>query len=258
MEMSKPRNSSDTEPRGRSDTQRAVRNGSEQEIRKRQVLLRNPVFAELGVDPLGDVVRKSALVRFAKKKALHENGEPGQAVHVVASGRVRVLRRGEAPHRVVTLAYRGPGELVGENCIVAGGEHADDAVAHDPVEAVRVPARLVARLLDGHPAFCRALLSVATARRLELETRLQTLLTRSVESRLAEFLVEAAEEYGIPESRGVLVGVKYTHQEIASCIGATRETVTVSLGELKRRELLLVEHRRLVLTDVDAMRALVR
>jgi CRP/FNR family cyclic AMP-dependent transcriptional regulator len=256
--MRQPRKSSNTEAQQRSEPERSVRGGSEQEVRKRQVLLRNPVFAALGVDALGDVVRKSALVRFVKRSALHEVGEAGQSIHVVATGRVRVLRRGEAMHRAVTLAYRGSGELVGENCLLGGGDHADDAVAQDTVEAVRVPARLVARLLEAHPAFCRALLSVVTARRLELETRLQTLLTRSVESRLAEFLVEAAEEYGIPESRGVLVGVKYTHQEIASCIGATRETVTVSLGELKRRELLLVEHRRLVLTDLDAMRDLVR
>jgi CRP-like cAMP-binding protein len=258
MEMSKPRNSSETETPERSEAERAVQGGSEQEIRKRQVLLRNGVFSALGPEALGEIVRKSSLLRFAKKRALHEGGDPGQSLHVVASGRVRVLRHGESAHRVVTLGYRGPGDLVGENCVVGGGNHEDDAIAHDAVEAVRVPVRTVARLLDGHPAFCRALLAVTTMRRLELETRLQTLLTRSVESRLAEFLVEAAEEYGIPESRGVLVGVKYTHQEIASSIGATRETVTVGLGELKRRELLLVEHRRLVLTDLEAMRALVR
>ena len=231
--------------------------GSEQEVRKRQVLLRNAAFAALSVEAMAEVVRKSTLVRFARRRALYEADEPGQAIFVVASGRTRVVRYGGV-NRVVTLAYRGPGELLGESCVAGADTHEDSALAQDTVEAVMIPARLVARLLDAHTGFCRRLLAVMGERRREIEVRLQALLTRSVESRLAEFLLDAATHYGIPESRGVLVGVKFTHQEVASYIGATRETVTVTLGDLKRRELLLVDHRRLVLTDVDALRALVR
>jgi CRP-like cAMP-binding protein len=50
-----------------------------------------------------------------------------------------------------------------------------------------------------------------------------------------------------------LIGVKYTHQEIADYVGSTRETVTLTLGELKRRDLLLFDHRRIVVRDPDAL-----
>ena len=84
-------------------------------------------------------------------------------------------------------------------------------------------------------------------RRLEAERRVESLLSRSVESRVAEFLLEAAERHGIPETRGVLIGVRYTHQEIADYVGSTRETVTLTLGEMRRQELLCFDHRRIVI-----------
>jgi CRP-like cAMP-binding protein len=101
------------------------------------------------------------------------------------------------------------------------------------------------------------MLMLMVERRIQAERRVESLLSRTVESRVAEFLVDASERHGIPESRGVLIGVKYTHQEIADYVGSTRETVTLTLGDLRRRELLVFDHRRIVLTDPDAIRSLV-
>jgi CRP/FNR family transcriptional regulator, cyclic AMP receptor protein len=50
-----------------------------------------------------------------------------------------------------------------------------------------------------------------------------------------------------------LIGVKYTHQEIADYVGSTRETVTLTLGELRRKNLVLFDHRRIVVRDLDAL-----
>jgi CRP-like cAMP-binding protein len=36
-------------------------------------------------------------------------------------------------------------------------------------------------------------------------------------------------------------------------VGSTRETVTLTLGELKRRDLLVFDHRRIVVRDIDAL-----
>ena len=93
-------------------------------------------------------------------------------------------------------------------------------------------------------------------RRMEAERRIEALLSRTVESRVADFLLRAAESHGIQESRGRLIGVKFTHQEIANYVGSTRETVTLTLGDMKRRGLILFDHRRVVVQDEEALRKL--
>jgi CRP-like cAMP-binding protein len=113
--------------------------------------------------------------------------------------------------------------------------------------------RQVHHLLTRNPELARRLLRLMVERRLDTERRIESLLSRTVESRVAEFLLDAAQRHGIPDSRGLLIGVKYTHQEIADYVGSTRETVTLTLGDLRRKNLVLFDHRRIVVRDLEAL-----
>ncbi|MBT8465593.1 MAG: helix-turn-helix domain-containing protein, partial [Deltaproteobacteria bacterium] len=44
------------------------------------------------------------------------------------------------------------------------------------------------------------------------------------------------------------------HQEIASYVGSTRETVTLVLGAFKRAGLIDTDHRRVVIRDIAGLR----
>ena len=76
-----------------------------------------------------------------------------------------------------------------------------------------------------------------------------------MEARLAEFLLKAASRWGIPEPRGVLIAAPFTHQEMANMIGSTRETVTLTLGDLRKRGAIEVDRRRVVVLDQEALRS---
>jgi CRP-like cAMP-binding protein len=121
------------------------------------------------------------------------------------------------------------------------------------VEVVQIPIRKMQELLARHANLARRLLQLTVERQLDSERRIESLFSMSVEARVAEFLLDAAQRHGVPDSRGLLIGVKYTHQEIADYVGSTRETVTLTLGDMKRRELVLFDHRRIVVRDPEAL-----
>lgn len=227
---------------------------SEPERKLRDGLKRCALFNQLGDEVVGDVARASTLSRFMRRRQIYGQQERPSAVYVLMSGRARVVRHSNED-RTLTVAYLGPGELIGETAFLGGDYYRDAATATDHGEAVRVPIARMRELLN-YPEFAREMLNLMLERRLQAERRIESLLSRSVESRVAEFLLDAAERHGIPESRGILVGVKYTHQEIADYVGSTRETVTLTLGDLKRRNLVLFDHRRVVIVDPGALRAL--
>jgi CRP/FNR family transcriptional regulator, cyclic AMP receptor protein len=217
-----------------------------------QALLRSEVFAGFERTQLLDLAENSLLQRVPRRRRLYAQGEIVAGLYVVAAGRVRVVR-GAGESRALTVAYRGVGEVIGEIAVTRRPTHEDTATATDPVEVVQIPLRCVEDLLARHSELARRLLQLMVERRLDTERRIESLLSRTVESRVAEFLLDAAQRHGIPDSRGLLIGVKYTHQEIADYVGSTRETVTLTLGELKRRDLLLFDHRRIVVRDPDAL-----
>jgi CRP/FNR family cyclic AMP-dependent transcriptional regulator len=231
---------------------RGERNALDLSERVLQALLRSDVFACCERTPLIDVAEASLLQRIPRRRRLYAQGETVAGLYVVATGRVRVVR-GAGESRALTVAYRGPGEVIGEIAVTQRRTHEDTATATDPVEVVQIPLRSVEALFAHNTELARRLLELIVERQLDTERRIESLLSRSVESRVAEFLLDAAQRHGIPDSRGLLIGVKYTHQEIADYVGSTRETVTLTLGELRRRELLLFDHRRIVVRDTDAL-----
>ena len=69
-------------------------------------------------------------------------------------------------------------------------------------------------------------------------------------------LLDLAGEYGVEDSRGTLIALKITHQELANLIGSTRETVSLTLSQFKRKSLLTTDGRKVIVTDAESLRAL--
>ena len=70
----------------------------------------------------------------------------------------------------------------------------------------------------------------------------------------AEGLIRAAaEQYGQPSTNGIELTIKLSHQDLASIIGSTRETVTVILGELQSEGSVQLGRRRIVLRDLERL-----
>ncbi len=173
---------------------------------------------------------------------------------VIGRGRARVERTA-ADGRVVPLGYRGTGDVLGESCLGHAPAHAESATAMEELEYARVPLPVLDALFAEDAGLGPASLTLLLARQRETEDRIESLLFRNVEGRLAEFLLQAAERWGVPTPRGTLISAPITHLEIAQSIGSTRETVTLTLGSLRREGLLDVAGRRLIVRDREALAA---
>jgi CRP-like cAMP-binding protein len=114
----------------------------------------------------------------------------------------------------------------------------------------------VERLLHNHAQFGYQLTRILATRRRELENKLETLVFRDVTSKLAELLLNLAQEYGVEDSRGTMVALKITHQELANLIGSTRETVSLTLSQFKRKNLICTDGRKVIISDAESLRAL--
>ncbi|MEM9192833.1 MAG: Crp/Fnr family transcriptional regulator [Myxococcota bacterium] len=191
------------------------------------------------------------VVERERRDRLFREGEPGNVVYVIGSGRVRLVRPSA---KDLTVAYRGPGDLAGER-ILFSPTHDVEGLVVDRVRAVAVDAQQLQRAMEHVPELATRFYRMADARARELEDRLSAFLTKTVEERVSEFLLEAAERHGVADARGTLIRVKFTHLEIASYVGSTRETVTLVLGDLRRKGLIETDHRRVIVRDMTRLRS---
>src|SRR3990172_7941202 len=89
----------------------------------------------------------------------------------------------------------------------------------------------------------------------QAEETIESLAFRDVPERLALLLVRLAEAYGEPHGQGRRLALRFTHQDLASMIGATRETVTNVLTKFRDDGLIAIDERHIVIRDLAKLRA---
>jgi CRP/FNR family cyclic AMP-dependent transcriptional regulator len=213
------------------------------------------VLADIPADALQALLPGLSIGHYRPRQVIYLPGDRAQGVHFLASGRIKISKV-TRDGKELTLAYRSQGDFFGEPCLLGGGPREEMAEAMDASMTVEVGRDLFDNLLqnDGGAAykFARALI----LRRKDLETRVEQLIFKDVGSKLAELLLSLGQDHGISDERGLMVGLKITHQEMANLIGSTRETVSLTLSQFKRKGLIQTEGRRVILSDLEGLRAL--
>ena len=109
-------------------------------------------------------------------------------------------------------------------------------------------------LFKDHNGLYLFMMKVIGDRTIEMEKRLESLVFKDSRSRIIEFLLD------LNEKRGQRVGYEWvvrkfmTHQEIANFTATSRQTVTTVLNELKSKNLLTFDRKRLLLRDIEKIR----
>jgi CRP/FNR family transcriptional regulator len=86
------------------------------------------------------------------------------------------------------------------------------------------------------------------------EDRLSDLTRKDVTARLASIILKLSEYEGIVAcDRSRRLPTRYTHQQLASMIGANREAVTKAFRRLREAGAVEVRHRYIHVTDLDAL-----
>jgi CRP/FNR family transcriptional regulator, cyclic AMP receptor protein len=227
--------------------------GLDPDARKRRILRRGAIGSAASPASQTTLADAGTIQRVTRGRPLITQGDPANSVVMLGGGRVRLVRALNEGH-TLSLGYRGAGDLLGEAGLGGVPNHRESAIATEDVEALVVPLATIRSLMGSDPAFSNAVLGALVERNSETEERLASMLFRNVEARLAEFLLKAAARWGIPDPRGVLISAPFTHQEMASMIGSTRETVTLTLGELRRKGIIEVDRRRIVVLDREGLK----
>ncbi|MBI1914385.1 MAG: Crp/Fnr family transcriptional regulator [Planctomycetes bacterium] len=196
-----------------------------------------------------DRLNRRALVRQYKRNALiYSPTEPGQTVMVLAEGRIKI--KDITPDGKETiLAFIEEGELFGELALLDEGARQEYAEAAVDSRVLVLPREDLLWLMESRPELALSITKLIGLRRRRIENRLRNVLFLSSRERLVRILLELQESHGERYCNRCEIRLPLSHQDLASLIGVTRETVTVVLGELQRDGLIRVQRRRVTVTD---------
>lgn len=190
-----------------------------------------PLLARLADDDLGALASRGQERAFKSGAIVFREGEPGDALHVVMDGRVRMSVL-SADGLEATLALMDRGDCFGELALVDGGPRSATATAIDASRTFVVTREDFATWLNSRPAAALALLETLSWRLRRTDEALADLHFLDLPQRLAKQLVRmTAQSAG---ANGGVAKIHVTQAELAGLLSVSRESVNKQLNHFAR------------------------
>ncbi len=209
------------------------------------------VLETLPPQELRELASRSSLDRLRKRETMAMDPREHARMMLLLEGRARLYEPGPRGRRLtVAVAEAGtvavvaglserPRELRVEALVPSvfcflGWEAFEEAARRNPEAGLRLSRALVDRIGV-------------------LEERLADVAYREVPARLAGAILRLVESEGVMGREGPKLPTPYTHEQLASMIGANREATTRALGALRKRGVVQVRDRCVHITNPEAL-----
>ena len=199
------------------------------------------------------VFHQAGQLRSIKRGTLiYAPGDHAAHVYLISQGEVK-LSRYTSEGRELTLDHLSPGEIFGEMEILLETVRESRAVARADVVAYVIDCETLLRLIANRPRFGFWMTRFMGSRQARMENRLESLLFKSANGKVAQVLLTLATEHGKDLGEGTLIDYPITHQEIGNLIATTRETVSYAFMEFRQLGVISTAQRRTVVHDMEAL-----
>ena len=194
---------------------------------------------------------------FEKNAIIFSPGDPGTHIYYVLSGRIKIYNLAREGREVIYW-FCTPKDFFGLAELCGGDQRTVFAEAVENSELLCVGQRHFEELIKRNPEISFALMRVFGSRIRKAHDTIKDLVTCDVRSRVAQLLTKLGKVVGEPRGKGIELRNKFTHQEMADMIGATRTTVTEVVNEFKRQGILQYEAGKITILDSSKLLNLIQ
>ena len=191
---------------------------------------------------------------FKKGDFIFQYNDPSDEVYFVLSGKVKVGSFSNTG-KEITKAIHNEGEIFGELALVEEGNRRDFAQALEKTVVCIIQKATLKVLMRQNNELSMHLMRMMGTRMLDMEKRLESLVFKDSRTRILEFIFALAQRKGQRVGYETVIRNFGTHQEIANLTATSRQTVTTVLNDLRNRNVLTFNRRRMLIRDMDQLGA---
>ena len=195
--------------------------------------------APLRNDILHAIAASGVVRAFPKQTVLIHEGDVGDALYIILSGRVKVYASNAAGREVV-INFHGAGEYVGEMSL-DGDPRSASVVTVEPTTCAIVNRAQFRDFIAANPDFAQHLIQTLIRRARSATENVKSLALSDVYGRLVRLINALAVE----RDGQLMVRERLTQQDIAERVGASRDMIGKLMKDLVAGGYLLVEDRHI-------------
>ena len=219
---------------------------------KTEFIRRVPLFATLSDDEFKTLEHVFVVRTYRRNQVVFLEEETGKYMYIVLAGKVKVTKSTSGGKENL-LAIHQTGDFFGEMALLDGKTAPATVSAMEDCRIVSIAAHDFHTILMRNEKVVQQIIHVLCTRLRQSWGQLQKLTYGSAEARIGAGLMQLARRHGVQDSRGIIINLRITHQELAEMVGTARETVTRTLASLKRDGIIQLENRRIVILNPTAL-----
>lgn len=197
---------------------------------------------------LEEIEQNSSIIDFAEGEDLMKSGQNIRNTLIVKEGLVKVYREDEEGNEIF-LYHLEPGQACALSIICAVQNRTSEikARAVKPTTVLAIPVSLVEQWMKDYKSWYQFILSTYRARFEELLNTLDAVAFKNMDERLVMYLKKHSE---ISNNRNI----SFTHAQIASELGTSREVVSRLLKKLAEKGMIKVNRQNIEIVNLDSLR----
>jgi CRP-like cAMP-binding protein len=205
------------------------------------------LFADLSS---AELIGLAGLMRprpYARDEVIYLRGDPGTAFYVIANGKVKITLTSPDGKELI-LRRLGPGDFHGELALLDDEPRSADAIATESSMLLVLQRDAFRQFLADHPTVATKLLATVSNYLRRNAELIQDATFLDVPARLARILLElAGGTDGTLPPAGTVIPDRLKQSELASLVGATRESINKWLGAFERQGLIRYEKGQIII-----------
>ena len=207
-------------------------------------LARNQLFTGLEDFYLKDLISRAEVRSWPAGTQIITEGDPGDAVFFILSGRVKVTLYGEEGREIV-LAILNEGDMFGEMSIIDDKPRSANVEAVQDLQCLVVTKSAFLDYMSRHHKVYMRFFAYLTGRLREATRKIGGLALLDVCGRIAHTLLGMAKAKGA--DKDVVEIERPTHEQLAAMIGSSREVVSRALKKMTQEGYIKIEKDRILL-----------
>jgi CRP/FNR family cyclic AMP-dependent transcriptional regulator len=204
------------------------------------------IFTDLADDELRELTAVAKRRTFRAGEVIFHREDPGQVLYTIKEGKVKICII-SPDGQEISLAVLGKGEYFGEFALLDGLPRSTDAIALEKVECYSLQRSDFHNAILKNPKIALHVLEGLSKRLRNTDQMVEDLIFLDVYGRVAKKLLELADTHGVKVDDGIRIEVRLTQQELASMVGASRESVNKVMGYFTDKDFISTDKHRITL-----------
>ena len=211
------------------------------------------LFKGLNEDKKAELKRITSMHELNKNEPIYFANDPSTSIFFLKTGRVKIVKySSDGKENILTLI--NPGEIFGEMAFLDEKERTDFAITVEPALVCAINKDDLSEFINRTPSLNIKMTKLIGVKLKSFSERIEDLVFKDADQRVISFLLRMIDKNGKSIGEQIFVKPFLKHQDIAELAACSRQTVNYILTDLRDKNIINFDRKKLVINDLPALK----